>query len=193
MSKEEFKTQDGMISLCDAIINSSYDGLWICDGEARVIRINSASEQINGIRADQVLGRKMKDIVGEGLIDRSVTMEVFKMHTAITLIQRLRNGKQILVTGSPFFDDQGKISLVVVNERDITEFDRLRNELEESRALARIYRSELSKIDSENKLLSQMVIRNKAMLQVFERAMKVAQVDSTVLMQGESGVGKGYF
>jgi len=193
MSKEAFKTQDGMISLCDAIINSSYDGLWICDREEKVIRINSASEQINGIRAEQVLGRKMEDIVREGLIDRSVTMEVFKMGTAITLIQKLRNGKQILVTGSPLFDNQGKISLVVVNERDITELDRLRNELEESRVLARTYRSELSKIDSENKLLSQMVIRNEAMLQVFERAMKVAQVDSTVLMQGESGVGKGYF
>jgi transcriptional regulator with PAS, ATPase and Fis domain len=38
-----------------------------------------------------------------------------------------------------------------------------------------------------------MVIRNEAMRQVFERAMKVAQVDSTVLIQGESGVGKSFF
>jgi transcriptional regulator with PAS, ATPase and Fis domain len=38
-----------------------------------------------------------------------------------------------------------------------------------------------------------MVIRNKAMQQVLDRAMKVAQVDSTVLIQGESGVGKSFF
>jgi PAS domain S-box-containing protein len=193
MSNKIFKTRNGMINLCDAIINSSYDGLWICDREGKVIRINSASEQINGIKAEQVLGKKMGDIVEAGLINRSVTMEVLKARTAITIIQKLRNGKQILVTGNPFFDDQGEISLVVVNERDITELDRLRNELEESRALARIYRSELSKKDSENKLRSQMVIRNEAMHQVFERAMRVAQVDSTVLIQGESGVGKGFF
>jgi PAS domain S-box-containing protein len=193
MSSEEFKTQNSIATLCDAIISSSYDGLWICDGEGKVIKINSASEKLNGIQAEQVLGRKMGDLVTEGLIDRSVTLEVFKAHTTITIIQKLKNGKQILVTGNPFFDDQGEISLVVVNERDITELNRLRNELEETRALARRYRSELSQIMSKKDLLSQTVIRNEAMQQVFDRAMKVAQVDSTVLIQGESGVGKGFF
>jgi len=38
-----------------------------------------------------------------------------------------------------------------------------------------------------------MVIRNEAMHQAFDRAMKVAQVDSTVMIQGESGGGKGFF
>jgi len=38
-----------------------------------------------------------------------------------------------------------------------------------------------------------MVIRNEAMHQVFDRDIKVAQVDSTVMIQGESGVGKGFF
>ncbi|MBW2312476.1 MAG: sigma 54-interacting transcriptional regulator [Deltaproteobacteria bacterium] len=193
MSNTEFKTKNGMVNLYDAIINSSYDGLWICDYEGKVIRINSASEHINDIRAEQVLGKKMEDVVKEGLIDRSVTLEVLKARTAITIIQKLKNGKHILVTGNPFFDDRGDISLVVVNERDITELDSLRNELEESRALARRYRSELSQIMSKKDLLSQIVIRNEAMEQTFDRAMKVSQVDSTVLIQGESGVGKGLF
>jgi len=193
MNSEGFKTQNTTADLCDAIISSSYDGLWICDHEGRVIRINRASEKLNGIKAEQVLGRKMGDLVKEGLIDRSVTLEVFKARTAITIIQKLRNGRHILVTGNPFFDEQGEISLVVVNERDITKLNSLRNELEESRALARRYRSELSQIMIKKDLLSQAVIRNEAMQQVFERAIKVAQVDSTVLMQGESGVGKGFF
>jgi len=120
MSSQGFKTQNGMVTLCDAIINSSYDGLWICDREGKVIKINSASEKLNGIQAEQVLGRKMEDLVKEGLIDRSVTLEAFKARTAITIIQKLRNGKHILVTGNPFFDEQREISLVVVNERDIT-------------------------------------------------------------------------
>jgi PAS domain S-box-containing protein len=193
MNSEGFKTQNIMADLCDAIISSSYDGLWICDHEGRVIRINRASEKLNGVTAEQVIGKKMEDLVSEGLIDRSVTLEVFKARTAITIIQKLRNGKHILVTGNPFFDELREISLVVVNERDITELNSLQNELEESRALARRYRSELSEIMSKKNLLSQTVIRNEAMQQVFSRAMKVAQVDSTVLIQGESGVGKGFF
>ena len=193
MSLKEYKDQKDLVDVLEAIIDSSYDGLWICDREGKVIRINRASEKINGIKADQVLGKRMEVLVREGLIDRSVTLEVMKAPTAITIIQKLRNGKQILVTGNPLFDDQGEIYLVVVNERDITELNRLRNELEESRALTRKYRSELSQIDIEKNLLSQMVIRNEAMHQVLDRSMRVAQVDSTVLMQGESGVGKGFF
>jgi len=184
---------DSHADILNAIIDSSYDGLWISDREGKVIRINSASEKINSIKADQVLGNRMEDLVQEGLIDRSVTLEVLKARTAITMIQKLKNGKQILVTGNPFFDDQGEISLVVVNERDITELNSLRNELEESRALAQRYRFELSQAHGKKDLLSQMVIRNEAMHQVFDRAMKVAQVDSTVMIQGESGVGKGFF
>jgi len=193
MSLKKYNDQKDLVDVLEAIIDSSYDGLWICDREGKVIRINSASEKINGIKEDQVLGKKMEDLVQEGLIDRSVTLEVLKARAAITIIQKLRNGKQILVTGNPFFDDQGEISLVVVNERDITELDSLRNELEESRALTQRYRSELSQAHGKKNLLSQTVIRNEVMHQVFDRAMKVAQVDSTVMIQGESGVGKGFF
>ena len=193
MSRPEFKAQQEIMKQLDAIIDSSYDGLWVCDSKGKVIRINSASEKINGIKADQVVGKKMEDLVREGLIDRSVSLEVLKAHTAITIIQKLRNGKQILVTGSPVLDDHGQISLVVVNERDITELNRLRNELEESQALARSYRSKLSQAHGKKNLLSQMVIRSESMHRVLDIAMKVAHVESTVLIMGESGVGKGAF
>lgn len=35
----------------DTIIDSSYDGLWTCDHEGKVLRINKASERINGVKA----------------------------------------------------------------------------------------------------------------------------------------------
>ena len=193
MGFNQYKNQKDLVNLLKAIINSSYDGLWICNSEGKVIHINHASEKINAITADQVIGKKMQEIIREGLIDRSVTLEVLKSRAAITIIQKLKNGKQILVTGNPVFNDQGDPSLVVVNERDITELNRLRNNLEESLALARTYRSELSEVGIKKKLISQIVIRNETMRQTFDKAIKVAQVDSTVLMQGESGVGKGVF
>lgn len=193
MDLRRVKNKNSELNVLEAIIDSSYDGLWICNKEGRVLRINRASERINSVKAYQVLGKRMEEVIAEGLIDQSVTLEVFKAHTAITMIQRLRNGNQILVTGSPIFDEQGEIYLVVVNERDISELDRLRSELEESRSLAQKYRNELSRIDIKKRFLSDVVIRNERMQQVLDRAIKVAQVDSTVVIQGESGVGKGCF
>jgi len=177
----------------DAIIDSSYDGLWICNGDGRVVRVNKASEEINGVRAEQVLNRKMVDLVAEGLVDRSVTMEVLQTGSAVTMIQQLRNGKQVLVTGNPVFDENGKISLVVVNDRDISELNRLRSELERSKALSREYHDELSQLYEKKRIYSDLIIRTDTMNRVFNTAVKVARVDSTVLIQGESGVGKGLF
>lgn len=177
----------------NAIINSSFDGLWICDHEGKVVRINKASEKINDIKAEQIVGKRMETLIRKGMIDRSVTLEVLNNRTGVTIIQNLKNGKQILVTGNPVFDDQGEIYLVVVNERDITSLNKLRNELEESRALASRYRTELSLLKNQKSLLSEAVIRSETMHKVLNRCMKVAQVDSTVLLQGETGVGKGFF
>ena len=180
-----------MAKQLDAIIDSSFDGLWICDGDGKVVRINRASEKINGIKAEQVLNRKIEDIVEDGLFDRSVTLEVLRTRASVTMIQHLKNGKQVLVTGSPVFDDHGEISLVVVNDRDITQLNKLRAELDKTRALSREYLQRLSHRNQKKSLSSDVVMRSAPMRRVFDTAMEVALFDTIVLIQGESGVGKG--
>ena len=83
--------------------------------------------------------------------------------------------------------------MVVVNERDLTELNRLQRELEETRALNSAYRSQIESLYHERDFLRQVVIRSEAMQRVLSTAVKVAEVDSTVLIRGESGVGKGMF
>lgn len=177
----------------DGIINSFYDGLWICDSDGRVIKINKAAEKINCIEAEHVIGKNAENLIQAGLIDRSVTLEVLKTKTTVTILQQLKGGKRILVTGSPVFDQQRRISLVVVNERDITELNRLRDELEESRALAHRYYSNIYQLEKEKHLSSKVVARSEVMSRVLNMALRVAQVDSTVMIYGDSGVGKGFF
>jgi PAS domain S-box-containing protein len=119
MELNKYRDQSELVKLLESIIDSSYDGLWISDHEGEVIRVNRASEKINDIKSDQVLGKKMEDLVREGLFDRSVTLKVLKARKAITMIQKLKNRKQVLATGNPVFNDQGEIILVFVKDRDI--------------------------------------------------------------------------
>jgi PAS domain S-box-containing protein len=119
MELNKYRDQSELVKLLESIIDSSYDGLWISDHAGEVIRVNRASEKINDIKSDQVLGKKMEDLVREGLFDRSVTLEVLKARKAITMIQKLKNRKQVLATGNPVFNDQGEIILVFVKDRDI--------------------------------------------------------------------------
>jgi PAS domain S-box-containing protein len=177
----------------NVIINSSYDGLWICDHEGKVVRVNRASEKMSGVRQEDVLGKRIEDLVRDGIFDKSVTPEVLKHRTTVTLIQKVQDGRQVLVTGNPVTDADGNIRLVVVNARDISELNRLQAELEQSRQLNYQYSSELKHLHRYHHLHAKVIFRSTIMKRVFETAMRVARVDSNVLISGESGVGKGLF
>ncbi|OPX41775.1 MAG: hypothetical protein B1H13_00180 [Desulfobacteraceae bacterium 4484_190.3] len=176
--------------ILNAIIESSFDGLWICNAEGEVLKINKASEKINSISAEQVVGKNVKDLMEQGLFDRSVTLEVMKKKKRVSILQNLNNGKKLLVTGNPIIVDS-KLTYIVTNDRDITELIELKEELEESREISRKYRQKLQEVlHKENEDTENFVFCSKEMKKVYEMIQKVSEVGVTVFLQGESGVGK---
>jgi len=174
----------------DAIIESSFDGLWICDGEGTILKVNKASERINDVSAVDIVGRNVKDLVREGVFDKSVTLEVLKKKKRVSILQTLSNGKTLLVTGNPIFID-GRLEYVVTNDRDITELIHLKDELEKSRETSRKYYKKLQDVlKKEGEEVSRLVFCSKVMKSIQETLKNVSAVDVTVFLQGESGVGK---
>ena len=174
----------------EAIIGSSYDGIYVTDGEANTIRINRAYEDITGIKAPEVLGRNMRDLVAEGYFSESVTLRVLEQKKTVTLSQKLKTGKHILVTGNPFFDDEGRIKMVVTNVRDMTDLDRLNQQLEESLEMARVYRDKLQEMQLSAYKDNEIIRASKAMGSVYDLVERVCRTDATILLHGETGVGK---
>ncbi len=70
----------------DAIIDSSSDGLFVCDGKANVIRMNPASEKIHQTNSRDIVGRNMQELVVDGFIDRSAAYETSQTGKASTLL-----------------------------------------------------------------------------------------------------------
>ena len=124
----------------DVIINSSHDGLWICDAQGKTLRVNPASAKFAGLKPEEAVGKKMTDLVAAGYFDRSATLEVLKRGSAVPFMQTQKDGRRILVTGNPVYNESGNIRLVVVNARDISTLNRLKAELEASQDLNRQYR-----------------------------------------------------
>ncbi len=174
----------------EAIFESSQDGLYITDGMANTIRVNSAYERITGLSRKDLVGRNMQDLVNEKVFDHSVTLEVREKGAPVTLMQSIKGDKQVMVTGTPIFDEDNQIALVVTNVRDMTLLNDLQAQLNESRRLSsRFYQSLLEQEKFEH-ALQDMVVKSNAMTQVVQKAVKVAGVHTSVLLQGESGVGK---
>lgn len=175
-----------------AIIENIYDGVYITDKTANTLMINRAYERITGIPRDEVVGKNMRDLVNSGVIDRSVSLEVLEKKKAVTFMQELRSGKKILVTGNPLFDDKGDdIALVVTSVRDITELMDLKDKLHERTLEVNRYLAELDHLKILHRQTKTFVTKNKKILEIMEIAIKAAQFDSSILITGESGVGKG--
>jgi len=175
----------------DTIIDSSNDGLWICDGNGVVVRINPASEKMIGIKAAKVVGRHMSELVEKKLVDRSVTLEVLKTGKKVSLVQKTRIGRHLFLTGTPVFDKNGDLFRVVVNERDITEITELQEQLRENAALTEQYKQDMLERQIEETEARQIIAHSENFRKIIQKAVKLAQVDSTVLILGESGTGKG--
>jgi PAS domain S-box-containing protein len=180
-----------MTRLLDAVMKSSYDGLWITDNKGVIIRINRAAERITGCTAAGVVGRTFRDLAEEGLIGDSAVCEVLERRTTVTLVHSTNQGKKVLSTASPIFDSNDEIDLVVVNDRDITELNRMSEDLDRSKALVDIYQQELTDMQLQDVDMGYYICKSKTMQTVHEKVLRVSQYDSTVLLTGESGVGKG--
>ncbi len=177
-------------SQLEAIMESSFDGLWITDSQGVVVKVNRAALRLVGLPRKKVEGRYVGDLLKEGNFNDSVTLEVLKRKTTFTMVQHLKSGKKILATGSPIHDAEGNIAFVVINDRDITLLDRMRRQLEESEAQLEQVRSELLEKQLAHIVDGHFMCRSRAMKQVYEKALRVAPTNSTVLITGESGVGK---
>jgi PAS domain S-box-containing protein len=178
----------------DAIIDSSSDGLFVCNGDGRILRVNPASERINNATAAQLVGRDYMDAAKEGLlILPSAALEAIKNREPVSLLQENRHGRKLISSATPVFDDVGELIRVVVSERDITETDRLQRQLEEQQAIGDQYRHQVLELQQEQLESQPVVARSLCMVKALKQAFKVSEVDSTILLLGETGVGKGLF
>jgi PAS domain S-box-containing protein len=171
-----------------AVFESSFDGLYISDGEGNTLRINKAFERILGVSADEVVGRNMADLVREGVFSRSGTLLALQRREQVTIPLEANSGKTALVTSTPIFDDSGNIVLVVTNVRDMTELNELHVKVEHLEGLSRFYQAELTHLKLQNR--RNCIAHSRKMRDLLQMITHVASVDSTVLIQGESGVGK---
>ncbi|MGR6836034.1 sigma 54-interacting transcriptional regulator [Syntrophomonas erecta] len=172
----------------DVIIEASFDSLFVTDGQGQVLRVNEAYARTTGIPLEEIVGRNMRDLVQEGYYDRSATLDVLATGKPVTFTQTLKSGKTLLVTGNPIFNNAGQIVQVLTNGRDITELNRLRQEVEHVMELNLHYQRELQRVQYENS--TDYVFESEKIKSLLDVVGRLSQVESSVLILGESGVGK---
>lgn len=173
-----------------AIIDASYDGIYITNRFGNTIFVNKSYEKITGIKREELLGKNIAELEQLGMFSPIVTPTILKEKIPITCSQTLRNGKKVIITGNPVFDGDGEVAYVITNVRDITEIIDLRLAIKKQKELNYEFMQRLNQIEEEKKLEESFIAKSSSMQAVLNIAAKVAKVDTTVLIIGETGVGK---
>ena len=174
----------------DVIIESSYDGIYITDGQAVTIRVNQAYLDISGLKAEDVLGKSMWDLERAGVIDRSGTLIALGKRRPVTLEQTFKSGRRALIASTPVFDEMGNIALVGTNVRDMTELYDLKEKYRRTEELSQRYFSEIEFARQQVLASADLIAVDRHMLEILALVDRGAALDTPVLLLGETGVGK---
>ncbi len=163
------------------------EGVYITDRDGVTLELNHAYEKITGIKRDEVIGKRIDDIVKAGLLSTSITKKVIETQSVVIERQMIiKTGKWVLLRGTPVVNEWGETSLVVTLVTDETVLREMKAEIKKKEEMINHYKNVIR--DTEEK--KDFVVVSKNFKKAVQLAEKVANVDTTVLIRGESGTGK---
>lgn len=172
----------------ESLMELSGELVTITDGEGRVLRVSAQCEKMMGVKENEFVGKTVYELEREGILNFSSTAIVLKTKKMCKVTQVTKPGKRLFVRGYPIFNSRGKLVKVINISKDITEEYKLKQSLQETENLLKIYQRELRKIESRHQ---DLVMKSEKMKEIFDLIHRIADLDVTVLLLGESGVGKG--
>ncbi|HQN77881.1 MAG TPA: sigma 54-interacting transcriptional regulator [Syntrophales bacterium] len=185
-------TTQERLDIIQAIIESIQDGVFIVDREGNYVNANSAFERITGINREEMVGKHTFYMIQKKWITKAVNLEVIKDLQYRSEMITYPSGKQILVTATPIMIRGGGFVGVVSSLRDVTELGRIQDDLLSSKRIIMDFKKKLESL--EGKIAADQDSAVIAQSTEFRRAIflarRVARSDATVLITGESGVGK---
>lgn len=173
----------------EAILEHSHDGIWIMDGKGKTLRVSKSWEDFSGIKRKEVIGRTVHDIVAAGVYTDSAAIHVIQKREPVTIMYSTRTHKSALVTATPVFGRDGSIWRIISNVRDITELNQFKMELEKSLATSRRMKEEIRRLRRQCEK-GPIIAHSRAMKEVLDTAVQIARSEATILISGETGVGK---
>lgn len=176
------------------IVEESNDGFYIADGNGVCVYTNKAYREMSGLTQEETKRLPPEDLEKRQYVDKSCILLVRKSKRATTIEASFyRTGKKCLVTCKPLLDKNGEIALMIGSIRDMTEINNLREEGTKNKTLIAQYKCEIENLKKQVLSNGELIAEDPVTLNVLRAVQKIASADSSVVLTGETGVGKEIF
>ncbi|WP_227367771.1 sigma-54 interaction domain-containing protein [Halomonas sp. M20] len=175
------------------IIDTAHDHFFIVEASGRILDVSPGSAAVYGLSREALCASTVQELAERGVLSPSVSMEVIRTGQPAQVLQHTGTGRRVIAEAHPVFAD-GKLVRIVSRSMDLTDLQLLQDEY---KLLQRRFSEHLKhsgRVALENDLeLDNLTIRSSVMREVALLIKRVAPTDATVLMLGETGVGKTAF
>lgn len=178
------------------ILDNLFDLLTVSDKNGTLVKVNSQIEKQFGIKKELAVGTSVNDLETNGVLSKSITKEVLKRESELkdtaekgkpySLVQDTKTGHRLLVTSTPLYGRNGELYKIFNISKDVTSMKELEVKLQEAEELIKEYETKVSSMENSQKIITS----NLSMQHALNTVMQITTVDSTVLIEGETGVGK---
>ena len=106
------------------ILETITDAVFIDNNEGICLWCNTTCEELYDIEMEEIQGKTVDELERAGIFSPSVTKRVLQEEREQTIIHENRLGVRLLTTGTPIYDENGALQLVITTSRDITRITR---------------------------------------------------------------------
>ncbi|MBZ0331334.1 sigma 54-interacting transcriptional regulator [Halomonas sp. ANAO-440] len=180
-----------------AIVETANDHFFIVDGSGRVLDVSPGAAAVYGMTREALTSSTVQALEASGVLKPSISMEVMRTGKPAQLMQVTGTGRRVIAEAHPVFVDD-RLERIVSRSRDLTDLQLLQDEyaLLQKRFSEHLRRSQPGPTEQDGELdemLEALQVRSSVMRELALLLKRVAPSDATVLMLGESGVGKTAF
>lgn len=168
------------------IVDNIHEAVCVLNKDREVILWNKNAEKLYNIPKEKILG---KDV--EVFFPNALMLKVFKTKESIDNIQHSpKEGSNVVISAEPIFIN-GEFQGAVSTERDITEMEKLSEELKKATETVEFLEQEVQKLTTSS--FDRIIGKSKKILHCIEKAKQVSKTKVSVMINGESGTGKEMF
>ncbi len=178
--------------LYNEMFNKLEEGIYITDEKGKTLYVNDAFVNLSGLDRDDLIGKTVYNLRDNNTLPNSCCARVIKTKKSISTINNYYSGQKCLVSGSPIIDENGKLKRTIAVVRDVTELEMLMKSIAKKDNLSMAYSKKMKEMGTRPDEREAIITKNSKIKSLYEKADKLAQVDSSVLILGETGVGKDF-